>query len=349
MKYSTWNFCLLASSIAIATTTVTTPSEAVRTAHVVVAAQPSVNVWVDGGDVFPDYGQVTVWLRADRDCYSSLFMVDTAGYIHVLYPRDTFDDGWLSGGRTYCYRACDLGLDRLDGSGIAYVFAVGSPAPFDYSYYGAGVFVGGFGYRVAGDPFVACRDFYMSLLPVGCRWDYVGVGFTRFYVREWTRYPSYLCYGGPGVHIRVGDACRTCSDVYASYRCNVAAPYEVMRPAVRYKQAYPSSVHRAAGDADYRVRRESFTRTVVAPRATTAPVIDARRFKSHDRVRVVSTSLGSARGRESKTTLASAAHARAAQPRATEFKSRPERTEKSVAASKGAREKGARKNVRRAE
>jgi hypothetical protein len=245
-------------------------------ARVQLSAQANVRVWVEGGDVFSSYGDVAVWLRPERDCYTTLFMVDTDGYMHVLYPSSPYDDTWLYGGRSYCYRASELGLDRLDGAGIAYVFAVGSPTPFDYSTYGAGVFMGGFGFRVCGDPFVACRDFYMTLLPASCRWDYVGVSYARFYVRHWARYPSYLCYGGPGVHVRVGDGCRACGDVYVSYRSSCARPWDSFQPVPKYKTVYGSgNINRYNDDRDddraysrtsrvERVQRESFKSKGVA-------------------------------------------------------------------------------------
>lgn len=290
MKLTTWSGLMMAAAVS-ATLTLPAKSEATRyVAHATVSGPVAVRVWVEGGDVFPDYNHVTFWLRADRDCYTSLFLVDTAGFIHVLNAGDRYDNGWLYGGQNYGYRACDLGLDRLDGRGIAYVFAVGSPVPFDYSYYGDGVCVNGFGFRVAGDPFVACREFYTSLLPATCRWDYVGVGFTRFYVREWVRYPSYLCTGGPAFHVRFGDECRDCADVYATYRCNVAAPYQAMRPSVRFKAQYAGTTHVVRSD-------DRNSREVYAPIArdrarSWAPVTakETRRIKTLESVRVVSTS-----------------------------------------------------------
>jgi hypothetical protein len=282
MKRTHWSGLMMAAAVTAAVT-LPVKSEATRyVAHATMSAPMAVRVWVDGGDLFPDYNHVTLWLRADRDCYSSLFLVDTAGFIHVLNASD----GWLYGGRTYGYRACDLGLDRLDGRGIAYVFAVGSPVPFDYSYYGNGVCVDGFGYRVVGDPFVACREFYMSLLPTTCQWDNVSVSFTRFYVREWVRYPSYLCAGGPAFHVRLGDSCRDCADVYTTYRCNVAAPYEAMRPRVRFKADYTAARHVVSYDGQ--------AYAPVAPERSRnwAPVTakESRRIKSYDSPRVVSTS-----------------------------------------------------------
>ncbi len=240
MKRSTLNNWIAVATIAAATLAGTVSSATAHGRDVVVSGQAGVRVWVDGGDVFRDYDDVSIYVRTDRDCYATLLLVDTEGYVHVLYPSSPYERAWFRGGRTYRYDAWDLGLDRLHGAGIAHVFAVSSPEPFDYSYYGASVFVGGFGFRVYGDPYIACRDFYVSLLPASCHWDYVGVGSARFYVRRWVRYPSYLCFGGPELHVRIGDSCRNCSSVYVSYRANVASPYEVMRPAPRFKRTYGS-------------------------------------------------------------------------------------------------------------
>ena len=337
-------------SLAIAATAaLPTNSQATRyVAHASVSGPVAVRVWVDGGDVFPDYGCVTLRLRTDRDCYTSLFLVDTAGYIHVLNAGDRDDNGWLYGGQVYGYRASDLALDRLDGRGIAYVFAVGSPVPFDYSYYGDAVCVGGFGYRVVGDPFVACREFYMSLLPTTCHWDYVGVGFTRFYVREWVRYPSYLC-SGPGFHVHVSGACRGCADAYATYRCNVAAPYETMRPHVRYKaQARGAIETHVVRNTDG--RRATYAQAPLGTR-TTAPLVakDMRRIKNHEGVRVVSTSREIARTPQFETR-------RAPMPAVAYESSRSASTQMVAYRGNGkhdlaqdARGKGARKKVRQAE
>jgi hypothetical protein len=316
-------------------------ADAKHASGVTVAGPADVRVWIDGGDVFPDYRDVTIWVRADRDCYSTLFLVDTAGYIHVLYPNDRYGDGWMDGGRAYGYRACDLGLDRLDGRGIAYVFAVGSPVPFDYGYYGEGVFVGRFGYRIVGDPFVACRQFYVSLLPGGCRWDYVGVGFTRFYVREWVRYPSYLCYGGPGFHVRIGESCRVCADVYTSYRCNVAAPYEVIQPVPRFKHTQAGTTIRRSADVD----------------ATHRATAKGSHVSYQERTRVVSTSRTSqakpafTRGGSTGKSRAAGAPELARNDAGSARSKVAPRMEVSGrnAPEKGARQKGAKKRVRQAE
>lgn len=218
----------------------------------VVSSQANVRVWLEGGDVYDNYSDVAIWLRPEHDCYTTLFMVDTDGYMHVLYPSSPYDDTWLYGGRSYGFNGYELGLDRFDGAGIAYVFAVGSPVPFDYSSYGASVFVGNFGFRIYGDPFIACRDFYMTLLPVSCRWDYVGVSYARFYVHHWARYPSYLCHGGPVVHVSWNDGCHQCNTIYASYRSSCARPWDVIRPA-KFK-SYDHGERFTSWSSDGRVR-----------------------------------------------------------------------------------------------
>jgi len=290
MKRSTLINSLLISAIAACGALAMVP--AAHAQGVTVNGYAGVRVWVDGGDVFPAYNDVNVYLRADRDCYTTLLLVDTAGYVHVLYPTSPRDRAWMRGGRTYHYSACDLGLDRLDGVGVAHLYAVASPVPFDYSAYGVSVFVGGFGFRVYGDPYIACREFYASLLPVSCRWDFVGVSCARFYVHQWVRYPSYLCAAGPGFHVRVGDGCRECAPVYASYRSNVANPNDALRPTpVRFKSGYASQGQRGASAGRVAPARAKFTtRTIEAPPARV------------ERVKVVSTSGARAAARASVKT-----------------------------------------------
>jgi hypothetical protein len=347
VKHTTLHKTLICAALAAAMILGFAPAgEAKHGAPFAVAGYAGVNVWVEGGDVFNDYGDVTVWLRAERDCYTSLWLVDTAGFIHVLNPQAACEDGWVRGGSTYCYRACDLGLDRLDGCGIAYVFGVGSPVPFDYSPYGESVFLGGFGYRITGDPFVACRDFYVSLLPATCRWDYVGVGYARFYVREWVRYPSYLCVGGPGFHVRVvGGGCRLCDDVYASYRAHAAAPYEAIRPA-KFKREYADGGHVTG-----RVQPGRISEPTVARRTTFK---ESRESHSIAPVRVVSTSRtrASETGLRSKETRATGAMSRAPIEHSRSHAMSPSRqqtTAKAGAEKSGSHEKGTRKKVRQAQ
>ena len=206
------------------------------TTRVVVTGGADINVWVDDQwDVYPSFDDVVISMRPVRDCFATVFVVDTDGYVHVVLPFSPHSNAWVRGGRTYRYRACELGLDALYVRGIAYVFAVSSPFPLDYGRYGDLLWVGQYGYRVFGDPYVACRQLYASMLPTGSDWTAVSVSCSRFYIGEWARYPHYLCHARPGVHVRVGSYCNNCSRIYDRYRVHVADPYAVIHPVALFK------------------------------------------------------------------------------------------------------------------
>ena len=252
-------------------------------ARVVVTGNAEIRVWVEqSSDVFASYDQVVVSFLAARDCYATVFMVDTYGFVHVVYPFAPSARAWVRGGRIYRYTAHELGLDALSGQGVAYVFVVGSPRPFNYARWGEGVFAGRFGLRVYGDPYVASREFYVSLLPGRMDLGRVSVSCTRFYVGEWVRFPSYLCHGHYGIHVRVGDYCRTCSRVYDGYRLHMAAPAEILHPHAKTK----NSEHFALIEAtSVKVRNAAIRRGTVATRS-----IDAPHGWTVAKTRVVSTS-----------------------------------------------------------
>jgi len=189
-----------------------------------------VRVWVEGDyDVFPCEDEVTVVVRASRDCYVTVFLVDTDGFVHVLFPLEPEAEAFLRAGVAFRIHLDGDVFYSIYPRGIAYVFAVGSPWPFVYERYGWGIFPGGFAYRIYGDPFLACREFYLSLLPYRWVTGYVGVSFTYFYVREWVLYPRYLFLGGFGWDR--GELCRR-------YRRHLADPYRVLRPAVKVRAGY---------------------------------------------------------------------------------------------------------------
>jgi hypothetical protein len=211
----------------------------------VVRVGADIHVWVnDGPTVYPSYDDVVISVHASRSCYAAVFVIDTYGFIHLIHPFSPYESAWVRGGRTYRFNGRDLGLDMLGGRGIAHVFAFSSPRPFDFAPYGKAIFVGGYGYRIYGDPYMACRQLYVTLVPTGYVWAEARIGFARFYVREWVRYPTYLCYGyhGGTVHVRVGDSCRQCYQIYDEYRVHVNDPYVAFRETpARYKDKVAGS------------------------------------------------------------------------------------------------------------
>jgi hypothetical protein len=250
--------------------------------RVVVTGSADIRVWVEeANDVFGSYDDVVVTFAAARDCYATLFVVDTDGFVHVVYPFSPRDRAWIRGGRHYRYTARELGLDRLYGRGIAYVFAVGSPRPFEFGPWGDGVFVGRYGFRVYGDPYIASRTFYLSLLPGRLDYGFVAVSSARFYIGGWVRYPAYLCRGHHGVRVRVGDYCRECAHIYDGYRHHVSAPHEVLDPRVKFKANVPDGAIRRASDSE---------RTTAVRRATDSREWAAKRVAPIQKARVVSTS-----------------------------------------------------------
>jgi hypothetical protein len=214
-----------------------------------------VRVWMDGDrtgddyynddqyydddyDVYPSVHDVRLHIRASRDCYATVFAIDTDGYIHVLHPLSPYDDAYLIGGRTYSFLFSDLGFAGLAfDRGIAFVYAVTSPYPFRYTRYGRAVFGASFGFRIYGDPFIAAKQFYLSLMPGWCDRGLIGISYSRFYVREYVRYPSYLCAGWHD-HYGSRRLCRGDCSAYRHYRVHSSDPYRVIHPKRKLKREY---------------------------------------------------------------------------------------------------------------
>lgn len=243
---------------ALALTAFSTAAQADPPARVTVTGNVDIHVWLDRPmEVYPSYDDVVLSVRANRGCYASLFVVDTFGYVHVVYPFDPYDDAWITAGATYRFRGCDIGLDRFGDRGIVHVFAIGSPFPFDYAAYGEYVFAGRYGYRIYGDPYVACRTFYVSLLPAAYHWDRVSMASVRFYVREWVRYPAYLCHCSRprASYVRVDGRCHKCGSIYDTYRVHVSDPRVVLRRAPRYKDSHGQSYAETRMERSERIDR----------------------------------------------------------------------------------------------
>lgn len=240
---------VLAITMVMALATAMVSSLAADAGAVRVSASADIRVWVDDEyDVYETYEDVVLSIRAARDCYATVYVIDTEGFLHVVHPLSPYENAYVRGGVTYRFRGCDIGFGALAGRGIAHVFAVSSPRPFDYDSWGAEIFLGGFGFRVYGDPYVASRQFYVSILPRDCSPGFVSISTARFYVREWTRYPSYLCHSfkRDRHHVRFGEYCGSCSGEYDRYRRHAHDPYDVIKPVTRYKSAH-SQIKRTSG------------------------------------------------------------------------------------------------------
>ncbi|UCH82781.1 MAG: hypothetical protein JSW50_09900 [Candidatus Latescibacterota bacterium] len=191
------------------------------------------DVYYDDGygyDVYPSEADVVLYVRPSRSCFTTVYVVDTEGFVHIVHPLSPAHDAYLRGGRVYRYRLRDVGFyEPCFNRGVAYAFAVTSPVPFDYGYYGVGVFGPRIGFRIYGDPFVASRLFYISILPPGCHRSVIAVGHARFYVREYRPYPVYLCAGWH-YHHHKRVYCRGNCAAHRQFRVHAADPYRVINP-----------------------------------------------------------------------------------------------------------------------
>ncbi len=196
--------------------------------------ETDIRVWLeDEYDIYPSEDNLVFYMRAARDCYATVYVVDTDGFIHVIHPFSPYDNAFIRGG--VVYRFAPYGSDIFFSSrprGIAYVFAVASPDPFVYADFGIGIFGGTSVFRVYGDPFIACRQFNVSILPRWVMLDRVSVSFSYFYIREWARFPRYLCHHHGANGCGIGSGCGDFDFAYHSYRTHHNDPYRVLRPSL---------------------------------------------------------------------------------------------------------------------
>jgi len=223
------------------------PSSAGVRFEAVYSSEPvDVRVWMDRGygyedwdgddswdyyDVYPSVDDVVLYVRAAQNCFTTVYIIDTEGFIHVVYPLSPYDDAYLTGGRVHRFHLGNYGFHGgCFGRGVAFAFAVSSPVPFGYADYGMTVFGPHVGFQVYGDPFVAARLFYLSILPPAYSPSFAGVSYARFYVNEYMRYPSYLC---PGWHEHHGarTQCDGQCGAHRDYRIHAKDPFRVLRPA----------------------------------------------------------------------------------------------------------------------
>ncbi len=148
-------------------------------------------------------------LSANEDAYHLVYAIDTDGYVRLLFPRPWEDDGWLEARETLVLdtRLLAWPTERWGRGGIVYVEAVASPVPFDFAALGVGMHagcsswsVGGWPYRIAGDPFLAFNDVHRVLFP---HWDEAvfAVDYTYFYVGAYRDAPRYLGYAYQRVYV----------------------------------------------------------------------------------------------------------------------------------------------------
>ena len=93
-----------------------------------------VDLWVDNEDgIYYEGESITVFFHANRDCFVAVYSLDTRGQVHLLYPVNPWDNGFVSGGETYAIPADydDYELIVTGPEGIEHLQAVASIEEID--------------------------------------------------------------------------------------------------------------------------------------------------------------------------------------------------------------------------
>ncbi|MDQ6830754.1 MAG: DUF4384 domain-containing protein [Gemmatimonadota bacterium] len=158
---------------------------------------PNVRIWMDGDRVLRRGERSRAYFRADEDAYVMIVRIDTDGQLHILYPDNPRDEGFVRAGVTYS--TADRGADAFYADnfpGMGYVFAIASWDRFDsealsrdgryWDYHNAGF------ERIHGDPFQAMHEFTQRVL-YDRRSPY-SLDYAEYYVERHVDYPRFLCY-----------------------------------------------------------------------------------------------------------------------------------------------------------
>ncbi len=94
-----------------------------------------IELWADRDNeaTYREGEQITLYFRANRDCYFALYNIDTRGNLFLLYPQNPEDANFIEGGVTYQIPNPDDDFAYwVSGpAGVEFVQAVASVRPFD--------------------------------------------------------------------------------------------------------------------------------------------------------------------------------------------------------------------------
>ncbi|MFH0778244.1 MAG: DUF4384 domain-containing protein [Candidatus Eisenbacteria bacterium] len=212
---------------------IVSPSYAIEPERGYVAREPRpynrhplvIDVWTNKGEgaVYRPGEGIKVYFRASRDCYVTLYNIDSDGYVHLLYPSRPFDSHHVTGGVTYRIPSHQAPFDLVVSGppGIEYVEAVASVQPFqrgmpwyldpeygewewqenpwylfgdDYEYYADDYDYYADRGMVRGDPFLGIQRINRRIIGPDYPPEHYATAYTSFYVGRRVSYPGYLCY-----------------------------------------------------------------------------------------------------------------------------------------------------------
>lgn len=138
----------------------------------------NVEVWTDT-DEYYEGDNITLYFRADKDCYVVLYNVDTKGNVNIIYPGDQWDDQRIERDRVYRIPDSydDYDLTVRGPAGVEYVQVVASMMPLPIPEWG-----GDYGPVAEGDP-IDYMD-YINAEYFG-KDNRIALDMTLFRVKEW--------------------------------------------------------------------------------------------------------------------------------------------------------------------
>lgn len=159
-----------------------------------------VSVWLDRDEdeIYNRGDEQRVTFQTNEDAYAVVYRIDTDGLVTVLWPRDRLDDGFVFGGHEYRLPGREAPALRIrESEGEGYVQAVVSRYPFDLRALELD-FLGEngreeYGFRVAGDPFLAMNEVNHAITGLEDSRDHVITNHARYYVHRVVDHPRYLC------------------------------------------------------------------------------------------------------------------------------------------------------------
>ena len=158
------------------------------------ARDPRISIWTDRESPYRRGDGVQVYASSSNDGYLTVFRIDTDGGLRVLFPREPWADTWTRAGRLVLLDDAPGRSAFLvdDYPGIGYLFAITSPAPFDYSsivrhdQWDYREIANG---RLHSDPYAALTRLADRIAPDGYDYDV-----TPYYVERRYDYPRFVCY-----------------------------------------------------------------------------------------------------------------------------------------------------------
>jgi len=147
----------------------------------------AVEVWVDNDDgIYYEDEEITLYFRANRDCYVAIYSVDTRGDVAMLFPSNRWEDGRVNGGEVYSIPGeyADFNLVVSGPEGIEHVQAVASTSRMDIPNWYDGAPIGCDADDDRDDFIDYINDEYFS-----CRWGNCEQAFDRTLI--YIKVPSY--------------------------------------------------------------------------------------------------------------------------------------------------------------